>query len=338
MYEQGGEAHAYVEWTGPGISRDFIPPTALGYVMPPSDGADPAFKDITIWYGPETTTGNIRINTTELTTASFKITSKGVADVSSSNDLTTYYRLTIPDLPNGKNCDEGVFCDPLSKVKITLTDVEGNEAPAEIVDLSVQIPPANVGQVDDFDGMMLDPSWMVVTQGDGDNTPNWVFGDDMIIEMGNAFGQGPQVGQQYGTFLWNPDWVFGQGRFSAHVFSGDNDGFGLMYDIQDGADPADDLTWSYYRINVNNETPPAMALRVQNDAFTVMKSDAEYRPPLGRWIMIEVERDGDIHTILVDGVPIFKFVDDTFEMGSVALYSWAMGDFRVDWVAVDPKL
>jgi hypothetical protein len=338
MYEQGGEAHAYVEWTGPGISRDFIPPTVLGFVMPPSDGAEPALENLTIWYGPETTTGNVVFNTSELTTTSFKITSKGVADVYSSTDLTTYYRLTIPDLPNSKNCDVGVFCDPLSKVEITLTDVEGNEAPTEKIDLSVKIPPTNVGQVDDFDGEMLDPSWMVVTQGDNDNTANWVFGDDMIVETGNANGSGPQVSQQYGTFLWNPDWVFSQGRFSAHVFAGDNDGFGLMYGIQDGADPADDSTWSYYRFSVNYESPPAMALRVNKDAFTLIKSDDEYKPPLNRWIMIEVERDGNVHTVLIDGVPILKFADGTFELGSIALYSWGMGDFRVDWVAVDPEL
>ena len=51
--------------------------------------------------------------------------------------------------------------------------------------------------------------------------------------------------------------------------------------------------------------------------------------------MIEVERQGNLHKIFIDGVKVLQFNDNSYGAGSVALYAFAMGDYRIDWTSVE---
>ena len=222
--------------------------------------------------------------------------------------------------------------------------MEGNTAIPGVIDLSVNVPPTPNSHVDDFSGNELDPSWVSVTQGMSDPTSNWFLSSNnnnideggLLVETGNANGGGDQVQGQYGTFMWNPDWTFHNGRFSAHVFAGDDDGFGLMYGIQaNGADPGNHKTWKYYRFVTANEGKYTYAAKAFNDIFTVLDTNDNFVVPTGRWIMIEVERQGSLHKIFIDGVKVLQFNDNSYGAGSVALYAFAMGDYRIDWTSVE---
>jgi hypothetical protein len=344
MYESGGAAHAYLEWSGPDLPRGMISGDSLGYIVPKSDGKKPALDSSDVWFGPQTTTGNIFLETSELCTATFKLTSKGSVEVIHFDIPSTVFGLTLPNLPNLKNCADGIFCGANSKVELIITDLEGNTAIPGELDVSVKVPPNPAKHADNFDGEALDPSWKVVTQGKDDNTANWMlsFGQledveaGMMIEDGNANGNGPQVAAQYGTFLWNQTWTFDQGRLTAHVFAGDDDGFGLMYGIQgDGTDPQNHKTWKYYRVVTARDGKFTYAAKVFNDVFTVLDSNPDFITPVGRWVMIEVLREGTMHTVFIEGVPVLKFPEASFGNGTVAVYSYAMNDLRVDWVSVE---
>jgi hypothetical protein len=336
MYEANNQAHAYLEWAGPDITPNFIPSHLLGHIPPASDGETPTMTNASVWFGPESTTGHVVIEASEMVTASMKVVSKGSATFHETKIPATSFIHIITDLPNGKNCEEGVFCGPASKIELTLTDLHGNESQEEIVPVVVATPPQGAKLIDDFNGEMLDPAWKTISHGDNDDTPNWIFQNDAITENGNAHGYDDDGLPFYGTFLWNSGWQFTDGRLVAHVFTGDNDGFGLMYGIQnEGIEEDDPKTWSYYRFSVNYETPPARMVRCDKGKFTVLEENADYRPPLNRWIMIEIERVGDVHTAIIDGLPLFKFADAKFASGSIGIYSWAMTGFMVDFVAID---
>ena len=336
MYEANNQPYAYLEWSAPGEAPNFIPSEQLGHVVPESDGETPAVVETYVWFGPESTTGHVVITASELITASMKLTSKGSVSNHTMDVPATAYSYTFTDLPNGKNCEEGVFCGPTSKLEVTLTDLDGNASVEEVVPVVVNVPPEGALMSYDFDGEALDPAWETVTHGKNDNTANWIFQNGVITENGNAHGYSDDGPPDYGTFLWNSGWQMTNGRLVAHVFVGDNDGFGLMYGIQNAGEVSDDPnTWSYYRFSVNWETPPANVVRVDKGKFTVLEENADYRPPLGQWVMLEIERDGDVHTALIDGLPLFKFVDDALTTGGVGVFSWAMTNFQVDFVAVE---
>jgi len=344
MYESGGAAHAYLEWSGPDMPRDMISGANLGFVNPPSDGKKPGLKNNNVWFGPATTTANISLEMTELCEVTLKITSKGEVQVIEYPLPTSFLNMTLTNLPNLKNCGNGEYCGANSKIELILKDLEGNTAIPGTLDLSVNVPPSPTSHVDDFDGNMLDPSWTVVTQGMNDPTANWFLSANnnnvdepgLLVETGNANGGGDQVAGQYGTFMWNPDWTFHNGRFSAHVFAGDDDGFGLMYGIQAaGADPGNHKTWKYYRFVTAQDGKFTYAAKAFNDIFTVLDSNPNFVAPTGRWIMIELERQGNTHKVFIDGVPALTYYDNSYGAGSVAIYAFAMGDLRVDWVSVE---
>ena len=55
---------------------------------------------------------------------------------------------------------------------------------------------------------------------------------------------------------------FSEGLLSAQIYAGDNDGFGLMYGIQDET--------TYYRFGVDHQRSFARLVRVDNGVFTVL--------------------------------------------------------------------
>ncbi len=114
----------------------------------------------------------------------------------------------------------------------------------------------------------------------------------------------------------------------AHLYSGDDDGFGLMWGIQ-GEE-------TYYRFTLRYEQSFAHLVRVDNGVFTLLAEDPAYMPPQKAWYLIEVQRNGDEHSIVVDGETIMTVTDDTHSGGSVAIYSWGMTNYRTDFVAITP--
>lgn len=335
MYDSGGAAAAYLEWTGPGISRSFVPAEVLGYTLPASDAKLPQFQEFQWWFGPLSTTGNITFRTSELVRSAFKITTKGTVTVETHDTPSTSFQYTALNLPDGNNCEDGVFCGPIANVEVTLTDLEGNKSVIEHVNLSIPAPETGSFYKETFNGEALDPAWVTVTQGKNDSTPNWELSDGAITENGNANGT---VGSdEYGTFLLNSDWQYGNGKLSAHLFASDNDSFGFMYAVQPGGIADDLTTWSYYRIDLDTEGV-SQAVRVTNGNFTVLLEDADYKPPRNQWFLFELEREDGVHTISIDGVDIFKYADVTYGTGAVAIYASAMQGYSVNWVAIHTEL
>lgn len=317
MFENIGGAQAVLEWEGPDTVRQLIPAAFLGYIAPVDNGVAPTVTPNKLSIGPEKDTVTLYWNTDKLSTAQLTWSTSEGEQTTSTTTVSTVGRATLALLPPG-----------ITPVAITATDTAGLSSTSTVMNAEVTAPPADATFVEQFDGEELEPTWTVVTQGETDPSANWVLDAGDVVENGNAHGNGALGYDTLGTYLWAPDVVFGQGKFMAHIYSGDNDGFGLMWGIQNEE--------TYYRFTVRHEGSFAQLVRVDNGVFTLLYEDPDYMPPLNAWYFIEVHRSGHEHAIVVDGQIIMMVNDPSFWSGSIAIYSWGMTNYRTDFVAITP--
>lgn len=148
----------------------------------------------------------------------------------------------------------------------------------------------------------------------------------MAKETGNAWDVDGTI-EKRGTYLWNDNTFFGQGTLQASVYSGDNDGFGLMYGIQSTGE-------NYYRVSFDNERKFARLVKVNNGVFTVLAQNTNFQPPLATWMPLKVVRSGSSHKVYLNNSLVLTANDTTFSTGSIGLYAWAMSDIRFDDVSI----
>jgi hypothetical protein len=317
MFENTGGAQAVLEWEGPDTVRQLIPADFLGFVAPVDNGNIPTVTPSVSSIGPAKNTVHVSWATNKLTTALLEWTTDEGAQTLTTTTIATVGTATLPGMPPGT-----------TPVTITATDTAGLSSEPANLEVTLAAPPADATFLELFDGEEFEPTWMVVTQGENDPTASWVLNDGDVVENGNAYGNGTLGYNTLGTFLWAPDVIFGQGKLMAHIYSGDNDGFGLMWGIQNEE--------TYYRFTVRQEGSFAQLVRVDNGAFTLLYEDPDYMPPLNAWYFIEVHRNGHEHAIVVDGQTIMTVTDPTYWSGSIAIYSWGMTNYRTDFVAITP--
>jgi len=318
MYEASGGAQAVLEWDGPDTIRQVIPGQNLGFVAPIEDGNLPIVTPSIQFVGPEKDTVHVMWSSDKMTTATAEwMGSEGLESVTTTT-LATVGSATLKGVPPAAT----------TAVTITAATATGVLSNPATLDVALAEPPANATFVELFDGEEFEPEWTVVTQGKTDPTASWALNNGDVVENGNAHGNGALGYDTLGTFLWAPNTTFSQGTLMAHIYSGDDDGFGLMWGIQ-GEE-------TYYRFTLRYEQSFAHLVRVDNGVFTLLAEDPDYMPPQKAWYLIEVQRNGDEHSIVVDGETIMTVTDDTHSGGSVAIYSWGMTNYRTDFVAITP--
>ena len=59
------------------------------------------------------------------------------------------------------------------------------------------------------------------------------------------------------------------------------------------------------------------------------------RDDRGSYVLVVSSAGKDHHKVFIDGLPVLQFNDNSYGAGSVAIYAFAMGDFRVDWASVE---
>lgn len=147
---------------------------------------------------------------------------------------------------------------------------------------------------------------------------DWAVIGDVVhqrsnIYLGSASGTAPEQ-ERYGTLrIYNAAADFGDGEIELELRSGDDDGLGVAFRVQDENQHylwATDLQRKFRILAVKD-----------GDQFRVLakKSEAYQK---GTWQQVKIALDGPRITVYVDGQEDLSAVDERFTRGTVALHSW----------------
>ncbi|MCA9517500.1 MAG: hypothetical protein KC635_21310, partial [Myxococcales bacterium] len=181
-----------------------------------------------------------------------------------------------------------------------------------------------------FSARVLPSGWTSVDQGQAQTGANWHVDSGTVVEDSNAYDvQGDaSVVPKRGTFLELPSAVgFGSGTLRVQVRATDDDGYGLMWGVQNEE--------TYVRVSLDRQRAFARVVKASSGVFTTLAENLQYTPPpMGLWHSLEVERSGPLTTIRVNGATLFQFTDSSSPSGGAALYSWGMQDVYFDDVTI----
>lgn len=179
--------------------------------------------------------------------------------------------------------------------------------------------------------------WIVIDPVGGvDSSSNWTSDGDLIMETGNAY-DAPYNGRHgiQGTWLWNPDVVFGRNyaAMDVTIHNLDNDAAGLMWGVVDED--------NYYRVVVDRQRGYIRMVQFIDGVAYTMAQDTNYQDP-GTSMNLRVERRGGGTNIYVNGrVAIGAHdgstadpVDGPVKTGGVGLFSWANDGVRFQGLRV----
>ncbi len=156
-------------------------------------------------------------------------------------------------------------------------------------------------------------NWRTVDHGNISGPSKWQISNGVLQQNSNIYLSGaPQYLGTYLIYENGQSWTNYQ--LNATLKSNDNDFIGIMFRVQDDN--------NYYRFAWDNQRKIRRLTRHQGGTVTVLAQD---NTPyvIGRAYDLSIEAIGNSIEIFIDNQSIFTVTDNSFQSGSIAMYSWA---------------
>lgn len=172
-----------------------------------------------------------------------------------------------------------------------------------------------------------DPRWVVVDEGKHKAPSRWRIQGDALREYSDLRDDAIKrhLIERRGTFVWTEDFTFEPGQtLYMDVFMGDDDGFGVMYGIQDAK--------NYYRVDFDGARSGVRLVKVEKGVFTELETEMNWVPgkAMESWQRLEITWTGESHVVRFAGKRVLRATDATFSGGGIGLFAWGMKDIRFD--------
>lgn len=160
-----------------------------------------------------------------------------------------------------------------------------------------------------------------------------VEADGWLHQRSNIWGRrGDFIGRWYGTMLVAGFASWRDYAFTVKAKANDNDGFGVVFRLQDGE--------HFYRLLLINDGMSGGPLarldkREGADYTELWSTQRTYKQ--GAELQIEVTAEGDHLSGKLDGQPLFDVRDTAYRSGKVGLFCYAQNDQAFDDVRVSER-
>ncbi|MGH7797804.1 MAG: family 16 glycoside hydrolase [Candidatus Binatia bacterium] len=163
---------------------------------------------------------------------------------------------------------------------------------------------------DDFnDGDLV--GWTVIDEGNHNGPSVWSVVDGVLTQTSNIGFTGGDNGQRATYALYTRgNWT--DYRLSLKLRSSDNDRLGVMFRVQDSE--------NFYRLSWDQGTPGRKLWKRERGVFKLLAEDA-VPYATGQTHGLEIIAQGNSFKVNIDGKPAFFLTDQSFPIGTVALYS-----------------
>ena len=274
----------------------------------------------------------LQIDTTSLQNAN--VNNSYSAALSASGGASPYsWTVVIGTLPDGLTLDSvsGVISGIPASVesKTFSVQVQDNLGNAAIQELSLSVNGAiSTLLTEDFnDGDFA--GWTVTDEGSNSAPSNWSAASGMLVQSTNIHSLPTSAADitKLGSYLhYEGGSSWRDYRLTLTVRSDDDDAVGVMFRVQDSD--------NYYRFSWDKQRNYRRLVKRENGVFSLLASDAVSYVS-GTSYQLEVQVQGGLLEVSIDGNLIFSVVDSSFSNGSVALYSWANAGAFFDDIQIE---
>lgn len=177
--------------------------------------------------------------------------------------------------------------------------------------------------------------WTIIDDPDTVEIPSeWRVEDDgWLHQRSNIWGKrGDFLNRWYGTFLvsGNPTWS--DYRLSVTAVPEDNDGFGVVFRLQDGE--------HFYRLlflndSLNGGPLTRLDKRIGADYTEIWSAKRDYQK--SALMVIEVEVIGDSCRASVNGKELFQTQDSEYNRGKIGLFCFAQSNQKFTNIKVEKR-
>ena len=173
--------------------------------------------------------------------------------------------------------------------------------------------------------------WTVIDDPDTVEIPSdWRVEDGWVHQFSNIWGRrGDFLGRWFGTYLIAGDAAWDDYQLSVKAKPDDNDGFGLVFRLQDAQ--------HFYRLLFLNDGlsggPLTRLDKREGDDYTeIWSTRTGYLK--GKEMTVEIEVESDILRVSIDGKALIETRDATYRNGKIGLFCYAQSRQAFDNVRV----